>query len=72
MFIWRIAFAFSVHRAVNAALSANRMRAFDRHDRNQINFVSRFGIFIAAAKPAKPPPTTAIFNAFEAILLCLI
>ena len=45
MFPRRIAFAFRVYRAVNSALSADRMRAFYRNDRNQIDFVPGFGNF---------------------------
>ena len=43
MFPGRIAFAFGVDRAVDAALSANRMRALHRNDRKKIDRVTRLG-----------------------------
>jgi hypothetical protein len=39
----RVAFAFGVDRAVDAALRADRVGTLDGHDREEINFVSRLG-----------------------------
>jgi len=39
----RIALPLRVDRAVDAALRADRMRALDRHDRDQIDVVSLLG-----------------------------
>src|SRR5687768_12559127 len=50
----RVAFAFGVDRAINAALCTHRVRAFYRHDRYEIDSVTRFGYLHRGGEPCKP------------------
>ena len=54
----------------DAALSTDRMRTLDRNDRDQIDSCPAAASFIAAARPASPPPTIANFI-FVAAIKCV-
>ena len=67
VFPGRVAFAFGVDGAVDAALRADRMRTLHRNDREQIDRMARLSDLHAAARPASPPPTIAILIPLLAI-----
>ena len=49
----RIALAFCVDRAVDAALRTHRVRTLDRNDRDEIDLVPGFGDLHRRGKPSK-------------------
>ena len=53
VFVYRIVFAFGVQRGVDSPLSAGGMRAFEGHERKQVNAQACFYDFQSCHQPRK-------------------